>query len=194
MLRESGHAKAAREVLIAKDHRQRWARYDQLRAVHLYEDAMLLGLANRVLRATTAYGRKPLRAFWWLAGLVLLGWCVFGWAGSQAQIKPNAVVALRSAEWTGCVADAGEKPDGVECFETSKQGASYPRFNSFIYSVDTLLPIVSLEMQGFWLPDETAGSIGKLARIYLWIHIALGWALSLLAVAGFSGLIKQDNT
>ena len=26
----------------------------------------------------------------------------------------------------------------------------------------------------------------------LWLHIALGWVLSLLAVAGFSGLVKSD--
>ena len=73
----------------------------------------------------------------------------------------------------------------------NREAASYPRFNSLVYSADTLLPIVSLEMQGFWIPDERT-TRGQVARVYLWVHIAVGWALSLLAVAGFSGLVKSD--
>jgi len=62
---------------------------------------------------------------------------------------------------------------------------------AFRYSADTLLPIVDLEMQRFWLPDERTPR-GALTRAYLWIQIATGWALSLLAVAGFSGLVRSD--
>jgi len=69
---------------------------------------------------------------------------------------------------------------------------SYPAFNPIIYSVDTLLPIVDLEMQGAWIPDARASWWGIGARVYLWLHIALGWFFSLLAVAGFSGLIKPE--
>ena len=47
-------------------------------------------------------------------------------------------------------------------------------------------------MQAYWLPDDTTGR-GAWVRAYLWLHIAMGWALTLLAVAGFSGLIKQDS-
>jgi hypothetical protein len=61
-----------------------------------------------------------------------------------------------------------------------------------IYSADVLLPVVSLEMQSYWLPDDET-PIGASARVYLWVQIMLGWALTLLAVAGFSGLIKQDS-
>jgi hypothetical protein len=71
------------------------------------------------------------------------------------------------------------------------KAASYPRFNAFIYSADTLLPIVALEMQAFWIPDDRTGA-GWWARVYLWVHIVVGWALSLLAVAGFSGLVRSD--
>lgn len=53
---------------------------------------------------------------------------------------------------------------------------------------------MNLELQEYWIPYETASALGKWARSFLWAQIALGWALSLLAVAGFSGLIKTDNT
>ena len=46
----------------------------------------------------------------------------------------------------------------------TNEGASYPRFNGFFYSLDTLLPIVSLEMQEHWIPDETKGNTGIFAR------------------------------
>jgi hypothetical protein len=46
-------------------------------------------------------------------------------------------------------------------------------------------------MQDYWIPDEGTAR-GAWARGYLWVHIAVGWALSLLAVAGFSGLVKSD--
>ena len=42
------------------------------------------------------------------------------------------------------------------------------------------------------ISDDRASTLGWLARMYLWLHIALGWALSLLAVGGFSGLVKSD--
>jgi len=48
-------------------------------------------------------------------------------------------------------------------------------------------------MQGFWIPDDTKPP-GARARLWLWLHIAAGWGLSLLAVAGFSGLIRIDST
>ncbi|MEO1001345.1 MAG: hypothetical protein AAFW69_12200, partial [Pseudomonadota bacterium] len=60
-----------------------------------------------------------------------------------------------------------------------------------VYSLDTLFPLVDLEMQEQWIPDERAAA-GAFARVYLWVHIAMGWILSLLAVAGFSGLVKSD--
>lgn len=47
-------------------------------------------------------------------------------------------------------------------------------------------------MQAYWLPDDRTPQ-GALARWYLWFHIFAGWALTLLAVAGFSGLVKNDS-
>ena len=48
-------------------------------------------------------------------------------------------------------------------------------------------------MQSYWIPDDRQPR-GRWARVYLWLHIAAGWGLTLLAVAGFSGLIKTDHT
>ncbi len=88
------------------------------------------------------------------------------------------------------LADPGESQ--LDCFTRQPEAQRYPRFHAGVYSADTLLPVVALEMQEFWIPDEQAGPWGTGARGFLWIQILAGWALSLLAVAGFSGLIKSD--
>ena len=50
---------------------------------------------------------------------------------------------------------------------------------------------MEIEQQANWTPD-TNHPLGLWARAALYLSIILGWALSLLAVAGFSGLVKSD--
>ena len=149
----------------------------------------LLRVWDGVVGATIGYGRRPERAALWAVGFLLMGWFIFASAGGHGAIKPNTPVVLRSEEWVACADAVGQTQ--VQCFLEQPRAASYPQFNAFIYSADTLLPIVDLEMQGFWIPDDRTWG-GAWARGYLWVHIAVGWALSLLAVAGFSGLVKSD--
>ncbi len=219
VLHDMGHEDAAREVLIEKEKRQRrvgtwkgatfgramaWLAVVFTLAAVMWESGSLAGFVilagavsfitvltmpaarNQLLRVLIAYGHKPRRAFWWLAFVWFLGGMVFQAASDAGQIKPNAVRAVMSADWVGCT--GRENP--VLCFRETPTGGSYPRFNAWVYSADTLLPIVDLEVQNYWIPAEEAGALGAFARWYLWFQIAAGWALSLLAVAGFSGLIR----
>ena len=147
-----------------------------------------------LIGTTIGYGRAPQRAAIWASGFLLLGWFVFAVAAGHGAIKPNKEVVLRNSEWVErreSGNNRGEYRSQLACFLEQPQAESFPKFNAFIYSADRLLPIVSLEMQEYWIPDESS-SRGKWARAYLWVHIAVGWALSLLAVAGFSGLVKSD--
>lgn len=133
-----------------------------------------------------------------LAGpAVVRGGWLFSLTAAADAVKPNMPVILRSAEWADCHPD-GPRNQGtgqVDRFLAQPEARSYPRFNPWSYSADTLVPVVNLEMQGSCIPNEAAASApGTWARWFLWAQIALGWALTLLAVAGFSGLIKTDNT
>ena len=139
----------------------------------------------------------------WIAGVGAF------WAASdQDALKPNNAFVIRAAEWVGCAqtyvfpvhppgaaravpgfARIGESQR--DCFERQPEGRAFPEFNALVYSLDTLLPLVDFEIQDHWLPDEDK-PYGLAARIYLWLHIGVGWLLSLLAVAGFSGLVKSD--
>ncbi len=212
VLREMGHVDDARELMIEKERLQRRAR----RRRH-WSDGRDFAWAratvgDALLGWTTRYGRQPLRAVNWLVAFFLVGAGVF-WATYEARaFKPNNPFILRAPEWVLC--DPGLRAEGaalastaraprllardgetqLDCFDRQAEAKGYPAFNALVYSADTLLPIVQLEMQQFWIPDAAAASPwGRAARLFLWFQIVAGWALSLLAVAGFSGLIKQDS-
>lgn len=213
VLREMGHGTAARDILIEKEKRQRAARRaavfrSSLNLGPLY--AWAYGLWDGGLGATVRYGRQPLLAFAWLFGFWLFGAVIFASAEGQGALKPNLPQIQRAPEWVLCRVPEGEAADlpsvpggatGLReesetqyaCYLRQPETRAYPAFNALIYSADTLLPVVSLEMQAYWLPDEDVAP-GGWVRAYRWVHIAAGWALSLLAVAGFSGLIRTDNT
>jgi len=142
----------------------------------------------------------------------VLGSGIFWYSEQRGALKPNNAFVLRSPEWTLCGTPATQDVDlaGAQkpvkgrlaerhagsqyrCFREQPEAQTYPRFSPWIYSLDTLLPVVALEMQQFWIPDENRGWLGFGVRIYLWMQIGAGWALSLLAVAGFSGLIKTEG-
>jgi hypothetical protein len=199
-----GHDEDARTVLIAKERQQRRARRE--RTANPFVRAWLATM-DGVLAVTVRYGRQPLLAFVWLLGFWVLGVIVFGHAERVAAIKPNSPVVLRSIEWTQCaeprgssrflasqrltlegLADPGETQLG--CFLRQVEGSSYPAFNPWMYAVETLFPVIEVDQKSYWRPDPTRPG-GRLALAVYYVLSILGWALSLLAVAGFSGLVKS---
>jgi hypothetical protein len=201
---EMGHGEDARSVLIAKERLQRRARRARARGP-LWR--VLLAVKDRLLAITVVYGRQPLLAFAWLAGFWLLGVAIFAQAERAGAMKPNSAVVLRSAEWTMCglersrerympssqqvLAGRAEPGQGqLDCFRAQPEAGSYPAFNAWMYSLDTLFPVLEVGQKDFWRP-EPARPWGRLAMGYFYLQAVVGWGFSLLAVAGFSGLVKS---
>ena len=204
VFREMGHDEDARAVLVEKERLQRRARRQRTtdttwRTVLAAKDG-LLGL-------TLGYGRQPLLAFVWLAVFWLVGVGVFAFADRQGALKPNSPVVLRSPEWTLCSLESdqqrflaatqqwasGRAEKGqtqLDCFRSQFEVLSYPPFNEWMYSLDTLFPVLEIGQKEYWRPDPTK-PWGSLAMGYFYFESVVGWALSLLAVAGFSGLVKS---
>jgi sRNA-binding regulator protein Hfq len=78
---------------------------------------------------------------------------------------------------------------------------TYPKFNAWIYSLETFVPLVKLGVGEYWRPNANGGArlrigkllpvkMGGLLRLYLWFHIIAGWVLTTLWVGGFTGLLK----
>ncbi|WP_245410949.1 hypothetical protein [Microvirga flavescens] len=204
VFREMGHNEDARAVLIAKERLQRRARRARMHNTLLRG---LLAAKDGLLGITVLYGRQPLVAFLWLAVFWALGVVVFNVAESEGALKPNSPVVLRSPEWTLCALEQTERQfmpatgqfaygraekgqTQLSCFHAQPEAASYPEFNAWMYSLDTLLPVLEIGQMQYWRPDPSKPG-GPLALNYFYFQTIVGWALSLLAVAGFSGIVKS---
>ncbi|WP_210485403.1 hypothetical protein [Microvirga antarctica] len=204
VFREMGHDDDARAVLITKERLQRRARRARTKSSVW---RWLLAAKDGMLAITVRYGRQPLMAFLWLAMFWSLGVIVFSVAERQSALKPNSPVVLRSTEWTMCSVArsdqrfmpgtesfvsgrAAKDQTQLSCFHEQPEAVSYPEFNAWMYSLDTLLPVLEIGQMQYWRPDP-AKPFGPIALNYFYFQTIVGWALSLLAVAGFSGLVKS---
>ncbi|WP_269930957.1 hypothetical protein [Aminobacter sp. HY435] len=204
VLREMGHDEDARAVLITKERLQRRARRARARNPVL---RMALALMDGMLAVTLRYGRQPLLALLWLFMFWGIGVTVFYSAQQNGALKPNSAVVLRSLEWTMCSLEqtasrympsaglvlAGRAFAGqnqLSCFLNQPEASSYPEFNPWMYSLDALLPVMEIGQKQYWRPDPTKPT-GVFTLNYYYFQSVVGWALSLLAVAGFSGLVKS---
>ena len=197
VLREMGDTSGAQLILIEKERLQR-------KAIRRHADPALrplLWVRDTLLSITIRYGHRPIYAVLWLIGLWLLSTIAFGALYESGAFMPNSTTILRSSEWLRCaeppqagqpvatlVAVPGESQR--DCFLRQPEAQSYPRFFAPVYALDALVPIVDLDQESLWRPDETK-PWGEVGQAFLWAQIALGWAFTFLAVAGFSGLVKS---
>jgi hypothetical protein len=173
VLKASGHDEAATEVLIGQQN-------DRLRYANMHR--VKRGL-NRVLGVFIAHGYRSYRALYWAVGFIGVGTVLFQWGYSH----PDQLITPSD------VGHAATAPAQVS--------AGYPAFNALVYSADVFLPIIDLHQQRYWLPNANRGAEvpllllkcreGALLRWYFWAHIILGWILTSLWVAGFTGLVRR---
>jgi len=144
-------------------------------------------LVNPALRWTTGYGYYPFRAFWWLAGVVLIGFALYCVGYRIGSITPT-------------------DKEAYAAFKTAHQfPAYYQRFHAFIYSVENSLPFVKLGQVDHWQADPLPQtfvwripilsywvSFAGLLRWYQWFQILSGWVLGTLFLAGLTGIIRKD--
>jgi hypothetical protein len=202
VFREMGHDEDAGTVLVEKERLQRAARRART-SNPLWR--LLLQVKDGLLGVTLGYGRKPLLSFAWLLLFWGLGVVVFAFAQAQSAIKPNSPFVLRSTEWLMCDVAEGEPrtiaagpatgraaagQSQLHCFLAQPEARSYPAFNAWMYSLDTMFPVLGIGQKEYWRPDTTK-PWGSFAMGYFYFQAVVGWALSLLAIAGFSGLVRS---
>jgi hypothetical protein len=203
VLGEMGHNEDAQSVLFEKERLQRRAR--RVRARSRLQRAALW-TRDMFLAVTVGYGRRSLLALVWLAGLWVLGAGALGYTWRAEAMRPNMPFVLRSPEWLLCGAEAGTIVSAVSlgaareglaapgqsqvaCYLDQPEAAAYPAFNPWMFAVDALLPAVDTGQRGFWAPD-TRNLVGVVAKGVVYLLTLSGWVLGLLAVAGFSGLVR----
>jgi hypothetical protein len=133
--------------------------------------------------ALVGYGYRPGRAFGWSLLVIAIGSLLFHLGYDWNLVTP-----------TGDKAYVVEK-DGTRRLKNGRPQVSeeYPKFNAFVYSVETFVPLLKLGMSKYWIPNETRhheSLSGRFLRYYLWCHIIAGWVLTTLWIGGLTGLVK----
>ncbi len=170
VLRAMGFEKDAREVMIAKNSRRSdftksftgpWVWYN-------------------VVGPLIGYGYRPGYAFGWSLLFIALGAGLF-WAGYRADV----IVPTKP----GGYATYGGTPDPAGSTRP-RFSPDYPKFNAFVFSLESFTPLLRLDQSSNWAPNAHRGTAGRLLRIYLWCHIIAGWVLTSLWVGSVTGLVK----
>ena len=81
---------------------------------------------------------------------------------------------------------------GIGIMECSKECGTGNTFNPFMYSLDVLLPVINFHQKDYYSPNATTLA-GEIVRWYFWIHIAVGWVFTTLAVASLTGLVRKGK-
>ena len=181
VLRKGGQDEDARKILIAKNK-------DKARLTKL---TFTEKCWYRVFGRMIGYGYRPLKALWGVLFFVVLGWILFGIGYYRGFVTPQSESAYIKQ-------NTGTAEGGTE---TRQLSDVYPRFNFLVYSFDTFVPLIDLHQAKYWLPNAKRGFVllrikgfslhtGGLLRLYLWIHLTMGWVLSMLLVVGLTGLVR----
>lgn len=161
--RAAGDEQAARKIAMARFNVR--LTLPQLRARPLET------LWRTLLRAVIGHGYAPWRALLALAVLWGLGWMAVSAAVDAHAVIPRAPRAPLAA-----------RVDPTDCDQRR-----YPCLEPALLAADLLVPVVSLGQRDAWVISG--------ARRFRLIPIALtamGWILTTLVVAGFTGIVRRE--
>jgi hypothetical protein len=184
VLRKSGLEGDAKDILIYKNKDK--ARYTKL----TWSELFWYYLFGPII----GYGYRPWRAFWLSLSVIVIGSLLFGIGYLNGLVTPQTESAYVKRD-TKMIVDPGDNTQHISDV--------YPKFNFFVYSVDLFVPLVDLHQSRYMLPNANRGKelelfkiigfpvhTGVLLRLYMWIHITLGWMLTSLLVVGLTGLVR----
>ena len=200
-----GHDEDKRRVLIVKERLSRRARRDRAGDP---ASRVLLRLTDAAMGITTGYGRRPLLALVWLFVIWGAGAVLYAHLEREFAMRPNTPFILRSPEWVLCAVPAdgsvtlvslGEERPGLArpgeaqlaCYHRQPEAAAYPKFNAAMLSADAIVPGLGSGQTGYWSPD-TRDAQGYAGKWFMYFQAVAGLVLGLLAVAGFTGIVKSN--
>ncbi len=134
----------------------------------------------KVYERLIGYGYRRWLPFLWMFWLIVIGTIVFsGLDVSEVfganESYPNVM-----------------QPTQAKAVEAAYEGKSwldeYPAFRPLAYSADAFLPLVNLHQETYWTPSHWA-----VKRIYLPIHILMGWIVTTLAAVSVTGLVRHEK-
>jgi len=193
VFRDAGREHEARKIAIAKQDTYT----DHLRHMEAYTGhSTFWRFAGRwLLKNVAGYGYESKQATVWGIFFILIGWGIFGIAYNNGYMAPSKERIVIHDCYVGVQKNCtGWKPYDLRFNKDKKLiiPADYPEFNSFVFTLDAFVPIVDLHQENYWSPTSNAGHGDGFVRLWLWLHIILGWALTTIAINGLAAIIKKD--
>lgn len=216
VLREMGHDRDARQVLLAKEERLAQAekqrsldRIAALKAQHakpafreqsqqaqqngqvelakLQEEKFFTTLWSGTLRRLVGYGYKPRLIFYWTGGIILAMAVLSSLTYRLGGMVPNAPVVLLSDEWGRAVIEFNP----AEAWLATDAGQHYETFGALAYAADVFIPLVPLGQEVAWAPT-TATRLGTVLWVLNWLVKLAGWFITALGAAAIAGVIRRE--
>ena len=143
------------------------------------------------------YGYFTPRAAWLSLAMIVLGAFVFDYAWRAGVMVPAHEVLLDADEWQTIARSEVENPAA----EWGRQppGSDYVSFNSWLYSFDVFIPIVTIELEPAWAPSSARGAPWRGAPLGQWIsyfrifHEAMGYVLTSFIILGAARLVRESG-
>jgi hypothetical protein len=195
VLRNMGHERGARDVLVARDRKIAAEEWTRARPKYGWSGDPWTWLKAVLSRAVACasyllidYGHRPLKALWSLLALWLIATTLAHFAWEAGDMVPNSDVILTSENWA-----AVYEPDHPSvAWGKTPEGQSWETFNSLAWGMDLVVPILDLGQTQAWTPSTNLGFAGQ----FLWgaksILTILGWIVLAFAAAGVTGVARRD--
>jgi hypothetical protein len=187
VFREHGYTNEAESILVAQR--------TQARQLIRGRGAAVRRALDRVFGATVAYGYRPGRVLWLLVALLILVLGSLEIPAAQATLR--ATTAVGTVYTTrGALPAVGVAPGQRRVAATGAQpdvcGDGQVRcFSPVLYTIDTVVPLVSLAQRSTWYPDPHAPD-GSFMEWWLNAATLLGWVLSSIFVLSLTRLARAS--
>ena len=178
VFRQHGYTTGAKAILIAQRRRAR----RKIRGHWAFPRRML----DAAYSLTVGYGYRPGRVLWALAILLILVTGTLQIHGPRTAMRATTAGVVYTIQ--GPI-----RPRGVtqEVPRTDVCGDGQVRcFNPFLYAVNTVIPLVSLDQRSTWYPDARTHD-GTLMEWWLNAATVLGWLLSSIFVLSLASFARS---
>ncbi len=202
VLREKGHERDAREILIGRERRHSWHRRQKFRVA--LDGTVSTGLKSvwydlrrflpwawdSAARLGAGYGYKPFRTVLVIAALVCSTWLFSAKAYHAGDFAPNSAVVQLSDEWV-FLAETARNPAADWSAETAA-GRDWETFNGLIYAADVVVPIINFGQTEAWAPSTTRGGWGWHLWWFKSVMALAGWIITAIGAAAITGIIRRE--
>jgi hypothetical protein len=186
VFRQHGYAREAEQILIAqRKHARQVSR----------SSATWPRRARDAIYATIGYGYRPVRVLWLLAALLILVTASLELPASQATLRAtngNGDVYATSGLLTTSASStaSGQVARRASPHADACGDGEVRCFSPFLYAVDTVIPLISLDQRSTWYPDTHVRG-GDLMLWWLNLATLFGWLLSSIFVLSLARLSRN---